>query len=157
MGLSSRVRPTRQKWGVPSYGLCTWQPAARLWDCSRQQARGREQSVWLSVENLVLESLMARYPQAVLSEWRLSVSARGEGLLQELWPKRQFGPDPNSGDTCSPKQEIYLEIVRSSKEWQCEIDVWWEDTKGTFSEAEVRGTFRGKEATCKPLWNKGRW
>lgn len=73
--------------------------------------------MWLSVENLVLESLMAGYPQAVLSKWRLPMSVRGEGLLQELWPKRQFGPDPNSGETGSPKQEIYLEIVRSSKEW----------------------------------------
>lgn len=53
---------------------------------------------------------MARYSQVVLSKWLLSVSVRGEGLLQELWPGQQFGLDPNSGETGSPKQ-IYLKIV----------------------------------------------
>lgn len=65
---------------------------------------------------------MARYPQAVLSKWLLSVSVRGERLLQELWPGQQFGLDPNSGETGSPKQ-VYLEIVGSSKGWQCGIDM----------------------------------
>lgn len=79
------------------------QPDSETVADSREEVGSRVCGSLSSVEILALASLMARYPQAVLSKGRLSVSVRGEGLLQELWPGQQFGLDPNTGETGSPK------------------------------------------------------